>query len=82
MGGRQRSLQAGKPDRAIEHYRALERFPQDSGEMQENGYLLGLAYAEAGEPDSARALASRVLAMNPAYAPAQELLRRLAPPRR
>ena len=76
------ALQAGKPDRAIEHYRALERFPQDSGEMQENGYLLGLAYAEAGEPDSARALASRVLAMNPAYAPAQELLRRLAPPRR
>ena len=75
------ALQAGEPGRAIGYYRALERFPQDPGELQENGYLLGLAYAQAGELDSARALASRVLALNPAYAPARDLQNKLGSPR-
>ena len=76
------ALQAGQPGPAIERYRALERFPQETGERVENGYLLGLAYAGAGRTDSARAVAARVLALNPSYAPAKELLRRLEAPAR
>jgi len=75
------ALQAGNPDRAIVYYRALEGFPQEPGEKAENMYLLGLAFAQAGETDSARATASRVLALNPSYAPARELAARLGPPR-
>ncbi|HUI11508.1 MAG TPA: hypothetical protein VL221_14340, partial [Bacteroidota bacterium] len=74
------ALQGGRPDTAILYYRALDLFPQEKGERLENGYLLGVAYAEAGALDSARAVAARVLALDAAYAPARELARRLGLP--
>ena len=75
------ALQARQPRRAVAYYLALGAFPQDTGELQENGYLLALAYAQAGELDSARATASRVLALNPSYAPALGLQKQLGAPR-
>jgi tetratricopeptide (TPR) repeat protein len=71
------ALDAGKPAEAIAYYRTLAGFPQERDEQLENGYLLGLAYAQAGSLDSARVQMERLLALKPEYAPAGELLKRL-----
>ena len=71
------ALDAGKPAEAVGYYRTLAGFPQEKDEQLENGYLLGLAYAQAGALDSARAEMESVLALKPDYGPAGELLKRL-----
>ena len=71
------ALGAGKPGVAIAYYRTLAGFPQEKDEQLENGYLLGLAYAQAGALDSARVQMERLLALKPEYAPAGELLKKL-----
>lgn len=71
------ALDAGRPLEAISYYRILGGFAQERDEQLENGYVLGLAYAQAGALDSARTQMQRLLAMKPGYAPAAELLGRL-----
>jgi len=71
------ALGAGRPGEAIAYYRTLAGFPQEKNEQLENGYLLGLAYAQAGALDSARVQMERLLSLKPEYAPAGELLKKL-----
>lgn len=71
------ALGGGKAADAIPYYRSLSGLVQDTSEQLENGYLLGLAYAQAGARDSARLQMERLLALKPDYAPAGQLLKRL-----
>ena len=71
------ALDAGHPLEAISYYRILAGFAQERDEQLENGYVLGLAYAQAGALDSARTQMQRLLAVKPGYAPAAELLSRM-----
>jgi tetratricopeptide (TPR) repeat protein len=71
------ALGGGKAADAIPYYRSLSGLVQDTSEQLENGYLLGLAYAQAGARDSARVQMERLLALKPDYAPAGQLLKRL-----
>jgi tetratricopeptide (TPR) repeat protein len=71
------ALDAGNTAEAIEDYRALSGFTLEPGEKIENQYLLGLAYAQAGDRDSALDQVQRLVALKPDFAPAQELLKRL-----
>jgi len=71
------ALEAGQTAEAITYYRLLATFAQERDEGLENGYLLGLAYAQGGALDSARVVMKRLLLEKPDYAPAAELLKRI-----
>ena len=75
------ALGKGNGVEALAYYRALLGFPQSTDEQLDNGYLLGLAFAQTGARDSARAQMERLLALKPDYAPAAELLKRIGPVR-
>jgi tetratricopeptide (TPR) repeat protein len=71
------ALQSNHPAEAAPYYEKMFSFPQSSSEKTENGYLLGLAYAESGQTQRAIAQIVRVLDINPDFRPAIELLTRL-----
>ena len=71
------ALGRGNGVEAIAYYRNLLAFTQSADEQVENGYLLGLAFAQTGARDSARAQMERLLVLKPGYAPAAELLKRI-----
>jgi tetratricopeptide (TPR) repeat protein len=71
------ALGRGQGVDAIAYYRNLLAFTQSPDEQVENGYLLGLAFAQTDARDSARAQMKKLLALNPGYAPAAELLKRI-----
>jgi len=52
-------------------------FPQSRAEQVENGYLLALAYQQAGMTDRASAQLLKILKLKPDYKPAVDLLARI-----
>ncbi|MGB6649601.1 MAG: tetratricopeptide repeat protein, partial [Bacteroidota bacterium] len=72
------ALNSGRPGEAAHHYEKTFSFPQSPGEQVENGYLLALAYAQAGMDEQARSQTMKVLALKPDHMPAVKLLQRLS----
>jgi len=71
------ALQTGKPRDAIAQYESMSVFPQSRAEQVENGYLLALAYQQAGMTDRASAQLLKILKLKPDYKPAVDLLARI-----
>lgn len=75
------ALRSGRPGAAVDFYDRTFTFPQSPPEQVENGHLLALACAGAGDTARARAALLKVLAIRPDHRPAAELLARLGPAR-
>ena len=72
------ALNSGTPSEAASYYEKTFAFPQSVGEQVENGYLLALAYAQAGRHQEARSQTMKVLGIKPDHMPAVKLLQRLS----
>jgi tetratricopeptide (TPR) repeat protein len=71
------ALREGKPQEAISWYEGMSVFNQAPREQIENGYLLSVAYAEAGKLDKASMELLKVLQLKPDYQPAAALLAKI-----
>lgn len=71
------AMHRGKPAEAISYYENTFIFNQSPHERIENGYLLALAYFQAGKQDESKAQLLKVLKINPAYQAAVELLAKI-----
>jgi tetratricopeptide (TPR) repeat protein len=72
------ALQSERPDEAASYYEKTFSFPQSIAEQVENGHLLALAYAQAGQEERARTQTLKVLDLKPDHMPAVKLLRQLS----
>ena len=66
-------LQSGRAGEALEHYLVLRRLAPQSAEIANN---LGIAFAQLGRLDDARAAFTDALALDPAFSEARENLQR------
>ncbi|HUI63632.1 MAG TPA: hypothetical protein VL126_02230, partial [Bacteroidota bacterium] len=69
------ALRSGAPAEAVKYYQQITPFTQSTNERLQNGYLLGVAFAQGGMKDSAEAQMHRLLELKPDFAPAAEFLK-------
>lgn len=71
-------INQNNPNEAISYYRHMDMFPQTKEEQLGNGYVLAVAYFKAGDMETARNEALRLLQVQPSFQPAVVLLQHIA----
>lgn len=72
------ALNSNRPTEAARLYKETFAFSQTPQEQLQNGYLLGLAYAKAGQGAQAKSELLKVLKISPDFQPAIKLLQQLS----
>ena len=70
-------LKEGKPEKAIQCYEELDKFPADPSIAAENAYMLAVAYLLSKKPESAVHVLEQIVTRYPTYSRARELLARI-----
>ena len=71
------SLNQRKPEKAIQYYETMIKFPSDPAASPENAYMLAVAYMLSEKPGPAIRLLEQTMDRYPEYKPARELFSKI-----